>query len=137
MFNLARPSPSGIMNKRILTLSALLGALAVVLGAFGAHALKSMISPEALENWKTAVNYQFIHVLALFGLSLMPENRLVKAASWCFGLGILFFSGSLYLLSLREIADLPLSVLGPITPLGGLLFIVAWFLLFLLGLKKN
>lgn len=121
----------------MLILSALSGALAVILGAFGAHALKALISPEALENWKTAVNYQFIHTLAILGLSFMPSKVRIIASSWCFGLGILLFSGSLYLLSLREIIAMPLSFLGPITPIGGLLFISGWFLLLLSALKKD
>lgn len=125
------------MNRKIIIISAVSGAIAVVLGAFGAHALKSLLSPNALDNWHTAVNYQFIHTLALLFLSVMPANRRINTAAWCFGSGILLFSGSLYLLSLRELIALPISFLGPITPLGGLLFILGWLMLLLSVLKNK
>ena len=125
------------MKNKILVFAAIFGALSVVFGAFGAHALKSLISEQALANWHTAVNYQIFHSLALLVLALMPESKEVKVASWFFILGILLFSGSLYALSLREILNLPVSFLGPITPIGGLSFIIGWFMLLLAGLKKN
>lgn len=125
------------MNKRILLLSSLAGAAAVILGAFGAHALKAVLSQQALKNWETAVHYQFVHALALLALSLMPSNTQTKTASWCFGIGILAFSGSLYLLSLRDVLHLPLAFIGPVTPFGGLFFIAGWISLFLYALKKN
>lgn len=125
------------MNKRILLLSSVFGALAVTLGAFGAHALKNLLSPTALQNWNTAVNYQFIHTLALLFLAISPQNRHFKIASWFFGLGILLFSGSLYLLSLREVWPMPIAFLGPITPIGGLLLILGWVYLFISALKQK
>lgn len=122
--------------KTQLKLTALLGALAVAIGAFGAHGLKAMVSPENLEIFRTGVTYQFYHVLAM-GLALalwsVPGigREWLQRAVWCWAGGILLFSGSLYLLSLREVMNVPVSVLGPITPLGGLFFIVGWVLLFL------
>lgn len=125
------------MNKRILLLTSVCGALAVVFGAFGAHALKAVLTTAQLANWETAVNYQFVHTLALLGLSLMPANRQIKLASWFFGIGILLFSGSLYLLSLRDVLGLPVAILGPITPIGGLFFILGWIFLLLSTFKQK
>jgi uncharacterized membrane protein YgdD (TMEM256/DUF423 family) len=125
------------MNKQLIILATLAGASAVILGAFGAHALKALITVAALENWETAVNYQFVHTLAILFMALLPRHAFVRAASWCFGLGILCFSGSLYLLSLREVINLPISFLGPVTPFGGLLFVAGWLYLLAFALKKN
>lgn len=125
------------MKNKILVFAAIFGALSVVFGAFGAHALKALISEQALANWQTAVNYQFFHSLALLILSNKPESKELNRVSWFFVLGILLFSGSLYALSLREITNLPISFLGPITPIGGLLFIIGWVMLLLSGLRKN
>lgn len=93
------------------TLAALLGALAVVAGAFGAHALAKVLLPSALEVWKTAVFYQFIHVVAILALPLgRPTHYL-----WL--TGILLFSGSLYLLSTSSLHPINVQWLGPVTPL--------------------
>ncbi len=113
------------MIKVFLMFAAMNGALAVVLGAFGAHALKQSLSATALQTWHTAVQYHFVHVLALLavGLLLKGTSLLVpgKIAGIAFILGMLLFSGSLYGLALGG----P-KLLGPITPLGGLCFIVGW-----------
>ena len=127
--------------KTQLKLTALLGALAVAIGAFGAHGLKAMVSPENLETFRTGVTYQFYHVLAMgMALALWPVpgigRRWLQRAIWCWAGGILLFSGSLYLLSLREVLSVPAAVLGPITPLGGLFFIAGWVLLFLAAGRK-
>lgn len=122
--------------KNLLRLTAIFGALAVAIGAFGAHGLKAMVSPEYLETFKTGVTYQFYHVLgmglavALWSVPGIGQKHLRRAV-WCWAGGILLFSGSLYLLSLREVLSVPVAVLGPITPLGGLFFIAGWVLLFL------
>jgi uncharacterized membrane protein YgdD (TMEM256/DUF423 family) len=114
--------------KLILSLGALLGAAAVVLGAFGAHALKARLAPEMLAVWQTAVQYHFWHVLALLAVGALalhlPESRWLHGAAGLFVLGILSFSGSLYLLSLGA----P-RALGIVTPLGGLAFILGWLAL--------
>lgn len=120
--------------KVLFTLGALLGALAVILGAFGAHKLKVVLTPEQLQTFETGVRYQFYHVfaIAIAGLLWMkyPTQGLV-VSGWFFVLGILFFSGSLYLLANKETLSLGnmTRVIGPITPLGGLFFIVGWVLL--------
>ncbi len=99
--------------------------LAVALGAFGAHALKSMISAAQLQIWKTASSYHFYHALGLVGLAIWSQsahrNLASQIAGWCFILGICLFSGSLYLLALTG-----QSWLGMLTPLGGLLFMAGW-----------
>lgn len=122
---------------KIRQIASILGALSVILGAFGAHALKAQLSVPALENWKTAVHYQFVHVLALLLLATFPTTTLIRLSAWFFGLGILFFSGSLYLISLSQLWSLNTAFIGPITPLGGFLFILGWLSLFFSALKKN
>lgn len=122
---------------RIRQIAAIFGIIAVIFGAFGAHALKAQLSATALENWKTAVNYQFVHALALLLLATLPTNRLIRLSAWFFALGIVCFSGSLYLLSIREILTINIAFVGPITPIGGLFFIIGWVFLFFSAFKKN
>jgi len=108
----------------LLALAALLGASGVGLGAFGAHALKARLG-DALGTWETGVSYHLLHALALFGVAVLlrvaGDAALLRTAGWLFAFGVLAFSGSLYLLAL----DGP-RWLGPVTPLGGLAFIVGW-----------
>ncbi len=128
------------MNKRLIIIASVFGILAVILGAFGAHALKSLLDPASLEVWKTAVSYQFYHTLALLFISLLPasEGRAGNIAAWFFSLGILLFSGSLYLISTKEILNISqLSVLGPLTPVGGLFFILGWISLISIAMKSK
>ena len=110
---------------RIIVVGAVMAGLGVALGAFGAHALKDRLTPDLLQIYETAVQYQFYHAFALVLLGLFalvrPETAGVTAAAWCFALGIVFFSGSLYVLTLTGT-----KWLGAITPLGGLAFIVGW-----------
>lgn len=106
---------------------ALLGAVGVCTGAFGAHALADILTPRSIQVWDTAVQYQLVHALALVLVGLLDTNgrsRSLTIAGWAFALGVLFFSGSLYALALEG----P-RVLGPVTPLGGLCFIVGWLAL--------
>lgn len=106
----------------------------VALGAFGAHALTALVSAQALDTWQTAVDYQMIHALALIAVYLLwsrgmpdtaPVNRRMsiglKLAGWGFLVGVVLFSGSLYALSLGAS-----SLFGPVTPVGGLSFMVGW-----------
>ncbi|HQT24438.1 MAG: hypothetical protein B7X86_15050 [Sphingobacteriales bacterium 17-39-43] len=128
------------MNKQVIIIASVFGILAVILGAFGAHALKSLLDPAGLEVWKTAVSYHFYHTLALLFVSILPasNNKAVNMAAWFFSLGILLFSGSLYLISTKEILNIEqLSVLGPITPIGGLFFILGWFSLIFVAIKSK
>ncbi len=121
------------MRNNLLRLVGILGFLAVALGAFGAHALESQLGPASVETFNTGVRYHFYHTLALLALAILVKqdgpSRMMRAIAWCFGLGILLFSGSLYLLSTSPITGLSTSWLGPITPLGGTLFITGWLLL--------
>lgn len=129
------------MNKRIIITAAFFGALAVILGAFGAHALKSILSDYGIDIWNKAVQYQFYHTLALLFLSTFARyrNGLINFASYCFTFGIVLFSGSLYLLALKDFLQLGgiTSILGPITPLGGLLFIMGWIGLLLAAVRDK
>lgn len=113
------------MEKLFLTLAALLGGLAVALGAFGAHALEARISAQLLQTFETGVRYHFYHALALIAVvaavARWPHATLAVAAGWLFVAGIVVFSGSLYLLALTGI-----RWLGAITPIGGVAFIAGW-----------
>ncbi len=127
------------MNKQIIVTAAVYGLLAVVTGAFGAHALKSKLDAGQLEVWHTAVQYQFYHVFALLFLSTLnlQNNNLLDWSYYLFTFGIVLFSGSLYLLATRELLGMSwIKFLGPITPLGGLFFISGWITLALGVLKK-
>lgn len=125
-----------------LRLTAVLGALAVAIGAFGAHGLKAIVGPEQLVTFNTGVRYHFYHVLAM-GLAVALSSLPSVSAKWlrraitAWGVGILLFSGSLYLLTLSGQTGLPSSVLGPITPVGGLFFMVGWVFLFLAPTSRN
>ncbi|OOQ59617.1 DUF423 domain-containing protein [Mucilaginibacter pedocola] len=128
------------MNKQIIVTAALLGAVAVVAGAFGAHALKAVLDARQLEVWHTAVQYQFYHVFGLLFLSTFSrfKNGMVTATYYLFTIGIVFFSGSLYLLACRDLLKMPgLAAIGPVTPLGGLLFIIGWVTLALAALRNK
>lgn len=128
------------MNKRIIIIASVFGMLAVILGAFGAHALKSLLVPADLQVWKTAVEYQFYHTLALLFLSTFSRSRsrLINLASWFFTLGIILFSGSLYLLATKDLLNMnQFSFIGPLTPIGGLFFILGWISLLIATLKNK
>jgi len=111
--------------KLFLALGALFGACGVALGAFGAHALKARLAPDQLALWNTATQYLFWHALGVLAVGLtavsLPESTWLRAAGALLSLGILLFSGSLYLLAMGA----P-KVLGAVTPFGGLAFIAGW-----------
>ncbi|MGN6510655.1 MAG: DUF423 domain-containing protein [Chitinophaga sp.] len=128
------------MHKTFLIWAALLGALAVILGAFGAHKLKELVPPETVSTFQTGVTYQFYHVFALLAVGILyahvPGPQLVWAGR-LFLIGILLFSGSLYVLTLLKATDtVGLRGIGAITPIGGLAFIGGWVMLLLGILKK-
>jgi uncharacterized membrane protein YgdD (TMEM256/DUF423 family) len=118
----------------ILGIAAFLGAAAVVLGAFGAHALRSRVPPEMLAAWQTASQYHFWHVLALLAVGLtafhLPGSKWLAIAAVLFVFGILVFSGSLYLIALGWA-----RALGPATPLGGVALVLGWLALALAVLR--
>lgn len=116
------------MTKTILLSASGFLALAVAIGAFGAHGLKSHISPELLQTFKTGVDYHFYHALGLLLIGVLSVSMPSDLLNWSailLAVGILLFSGSLYLLAITGI-----KWLGAITPLGGLSFIAGWVLLF-------
>lgn len=115
------------MARLWLLLSAFAGFTGVALGAFAAHGLKNRLTPEYLAVFQTGAHYQLIHALALFGVGLLAlhmPGRLVNLAGGAFAVGILLFSGSLYLLTLSGIGKL-----GMITPFGGVAFLIGWLCL--------
>jgi uncharacterized membrane protein YgdD (TMEM256/DUF423 family) len=128
------------MNKSFLSIAALLGAVSVALGAFAAHRLKEVVSADAVAVFETGVRYQFYHVFALFLVALLSEkinNKWVIWAGNCFILGIVFFCGSLYTLTALRIAEIGhTTIVGIITPVGGLFFILGWLFLWIGVTKK-
>lgn len=116
------------MSNRFIQIAAGAGALAVIIGAFGAHGLKPHLSEYQLNIFEKGVQYQLVHTLALFGVGLLEQltNKDLKWSGWLFAAGILFFSGSLYLLACRDLLPFSVAWAGPITPLGGLCFIAGW-----------
>lgn len=116
-------------------IGSVLGALSVMIGAFGAHALKNTLTANGrLETFETAVKYQFYHVFALLILGLLlsrVDHKLLHYAGYSFIVGIIIFSGSLYILCLTNMGKW-----GAVTPIGGLFFIIGWILLFLGVLKS-
>ena len=127
------------MDKKILLTAAVLGLLAIILGAFGAHALKKSLSIEQLQSFEVGVRYRMYHALFLLFLGtfafLGEKERMV--IFWLTLSGVLLFSGSIYLLATNGITGLKTKFLGPITPIGGLLMISAWSYLFYKKKKKK
>ncbi|MDF7808448.1 DUF423 domain-containing protein [Pontiellaceae bacterium B12219] len=120
--------------KLFLSLGAISGALGVIIGAFGAHGLKSKLSDQMLTVYQTGVQYHFYHTFALLAVGLLAlkfQSGLLTSSGWSFLVGILLFSGSLYALSISGI-----KVLGAITPIGGLFFIIGWILLAVTVMKS-
>jgi uncharacterized membrane protein YgdD (TMEM256/DUF423 family) len=128
------------MEKKILILGLILGMLSIILGAFGAHALKKVLSQESLDSFETGVRYQMYHALFLI-LIANAAFLSVKEKSILFYLvlvGVLFFSGSIYLLTTIAITGIKTKILGPITPIGGAILIASWgYFLYVLILKNK
>lgn len=134
-----------MISKQIITVG-MLGAIAVSLGALGAHALKNqlpsgLITVDQLNGFDTAVRYQMYHVLAMLAVIILQKensNKLLRLANTFFLLGIILFSGSLYFLCTRNLLGADwLKFLGPVTPLGGLFFVGGWILLATSAIKKS
>lgn len=128
------------MNKQIILTASFFGLIAVILGAFGAHGLEGKISDYHIDTWKTANQYHFYHTFALLFLSTFSraKSQSIRVSFIFFTIGIFLFSGSLYLLSVRELLGIEsVSVLGPITPLGGVCFMVGWIGLFVAAIKNR
>lgn len=121
------------MGRDLLGIGALLGFLGVAAGAFGAHAIRERVTPERLANWKTAADYQLWHALATMAAGLAAvrwDSGAAAAAGWCFVLGTVVFSGSLYALALTGRRKL-----GAITPIGGMLLLLGWALMVVAAIR--
>ncbi|MFT5846055.1 MAG: uncharacterized membrane protein YgdD (TMEM256/DUF423 family) [Psychroserpens sp.] len=117
------------MTQQIIIITgAFFGMLSVILGAFGAHALKKTLSNEQLHSFEVGVKYQMYHAIVLLVLGFNFET-ITSATYWCFTLGIILFSFSIYGLVISASKEKKLKFLGPITPIGGLLLVIGWFLI--------
>ena len=127
---------SGSVLRMPLVLGALLVLLAVMAGAFGAHALRGMVTERSLEIFQTGVQYQMIHGLGLILIAILGaldvSRRLLMLAAGFLVAGVVMFSGSLYVLALTE-----LHWIGPVTPVGGLCFMVGWVSVVIAGLQQG
>ncbi len=129
------------MNKTFLQIAVLSGALSVILGAFGAHGLKQIVDENGLKIFETAVRYQFYHVFALALTGVLYKefgSKYLYYAGWMFIIGMIFFSGSLYVLTYKTAANVSgLNWVGLITPIGGVFLIMGWICLaFAVSAKK-
>jgi uncharacterized membrane protein YgdD (TMEM256/DUF423 family) len=128
-------------DKNIVVVASFLTAITIGMGAFGAHGLKNLVDASALNTFETGIRYQMYHCLALLVLGLAPlvPIKIKKTVFWFFIFGMLFFSGSIYLLALNSILPFDATKIGFITPIGGLLFILGWiwFAIKMLTLKKQ
>ncbi len=126
------------MNKSIVIIGIVMLVIAIVLGAFGAHALKEHLTPEKLNTFEVGVRYQVYHGLAflILGFSADKFQFSLKLPTRLIFVGVLMFSGSIYFLAIQEMLDVSLKFLGPITPLGGLLIITGW-ILFLIKIMRS
>lgn len=126
------------MNKKILITASILGIIAIILGAFGAHALKELISVDMQQTFETGVRYQMYHALFLLfvGTTALVPEKTKKIIYYLIIIGVLFFSGSIYGLATNNLTGFDFKSIGFITPIGGLCFILSWGLLFV-NLIKN
>ena len=126
-------------TNNFIRISIFFALTAVVFGALGAHYLKDLITSSQLTSFKTGVKYQFFHALAILLISLNKDkfNTHVKKSLFFLFIGTLFFSFSIYLLALKDLLLISFQYLGLITPIGGLLLIIGWFLLFFCLKKKK
>jgi uncharacterized membrane protein YgdD (TMEM256/DUF423 family) len=127
------------MDRKIITTAAFLGITAIILGAFGAHALKKVLNLEQLNTFETGVKYQMYHALFLLfvGLSQTIAEKTKKIIFYFIISGVIFFSGSIYLLATNNLTVFDFKKIGFITPIGGLLLIVGWIWLFIDFYKKK
>lgn len=116
------------MNKKILSTATILGMIAIILGAFGAHALKKVLSVEQLVTFETGVRYQMYHALFLLFVGLMNDitPKIKKTIYFLVLTGVILFSGSIYLLATNDLTSFDFKTIGFLTPIGGLLLILGW-----------
>ncbi|MBF7092334.1 DUF423 domain-containing protein [Flavobacterium sp. ALJ2] len=127
------------MNKKIIATAAFLGMIAIILGAFGAHALKKVLSVEELVTFETGVRYQMYHAFFLFFVATRKElsQKTHKVIYNLTVAGVILFSGSIYLLATNSLTSFDFKIIGFVTPIGGLLLILAWSVLFVKILKQK
>jgi uncharacterized membrane protein YgdD (TMEM256/DUF423 family) len=128
------------MNKKIITTALLLGILAIIFGAFGAHALKKFLTPDQLISFETGVRYQMYHALFLLflgGTHKVSDRRTKNTIFLLILIGVILFSGSIYLLTTKEITSVDISPIAFITPIGGLLLILGWIALLISFIRKK
>ena len=127
------------MDKKLITAGALFGMVAIILGAFGAHALKNLLPAEQLVTFETGVRYQMYHSLFLIFIGMITglSEKTKKTIYFLVLSGVCLFSGSIYLLATNSLTSFDFKVIGFVTPIGGLLLIVAWSLLFFGFVKKK
>lgn len=127
------------MDRKIISTGAILGMIAIVLGAFGAHALKKVLPIEQLSTFETGVRYQMYHALFLLFIGMIDKlsQKAKKTIYYLVLSGVLLFSGSIYLLATNSLTSFDFRVIGFVTPIGGLLLILAWGILFYNFAKKK
>ena len=120
------------MERKITSVAALMGMIAIILGAFGAHVLKKQLSIEQLGSFETGVKYQMYHALFLLflGMNTFLHEKVKKTVFQLVVFGVFFFSGSIYLLTTKAITGVDFKFIGIVTPIGGVLLIMAWSVLF-------
>lgn len=127
------------MDKKILSTAGILGMTAIILGAFGAHALKKVLSIDELTTFETGVKYQIYHALFLLflGINQSISEKTKRTIFWIITIGVFMFSGSIYLLATMSISNINFKPFGIITPIGGLLLILGWGIFSMQFLKKK
>jgi uncharacterized membrane protein YgdD (TMEM256/DUF423 family) len=127
------------MNKKILITAAILGIISIILGAFGAHALKELISPDMQQTFETGVRYQMYHSLFLLFVGTTPliSEKTKSIILYLVVIGVLFFSGSIYGLATNALTAFDFKSIAFITPIGGLCFIISWGILFMNLIKTK
>ncbi|HWR94883.1 MAG TPA: DUF423 domain-containing protein [Flavobacterium sp.] len=127
------------MDRKIILVAAIMGMTAIIFGAFGAHGLKELLTEQKLATFETGVKYQMYHALFLLCLGNMTgiSEKAKKNILYLVSIGVLFFSVSIYLLSTGELIGIDFKKLGIVTPIGGLLLIAAWIILFVKFLNKK
>ena len=127
------------MKSKIVTTATILGIIAIILGAFGAHALKKFLAVEQLATFETGVRYQMYHALFLLFIGLYDEltDAVKKTIYYLVLSGVILFSGSIYLLATNDLTAFDFKRIGFVTPIGGLLLIMAWGVLLVTLLNKN
>jgi uncharacterized membrane protein YgdD (TMEM256/DUF423 family) len=127
------------MNKKTITTATVLGVIAIIFGAFGAHALKNVVAPEQLITFETGVRYQMYHALFLLFVGLLTNlsEKAIKTIHNLVLAGVILFSGSIYLLATNVLTAFDFKTIGFVTPIGGALLIAAWLVLLFQNLKKK